>query len=242
MPKIKVLPHEDLCPEGIEFDAEEGKSVCENLLNHSVDIEHACELSCACTTCHVIFVEGFNSLNESSDDEEDLLDKAWGLEQRSRLSCQTIVSNSDLTIQIPKYTINMVSENHPKPKNDLNREISSMDFDISNSAAKHLNSMVASKNSSGVRISLKDSGCSGFAYQIDLVEEIEENDFNGLINGVNLFIHDKSFIFLKGTKLDFVKKNLNQELVFLNPNVSAECGCGESFNFNDDLVKELSNN
>ena len=72
MPKIKVLPHEELCPEGIEFEAEEGKSVCENLLNHSVDIEHACELSCACTTCHVIFVEGFNSLNESSDDEEDL--------------------------------------------------------------------------------------------------------------------------------------------------------------------------
>ena len=172
MPKIKVLPHEDLCPEGIEFEAEQGKSVCENLLNHSVDIEHACELSCACTTCHVIFKEGFNSLNESSDDEEDLLDKAWGLEQRSRLSCQTIVSNSDLTIEIPKYTINMVSENHPKPKNVLNREISSMDFDISNSAAKHLNSMVASKKSSGVRISLKDSGCSGFAYQIDLVEKI----------------------------------------------------------------------
>jgi len=240
MPKIKVLPHEELCPEGIEFEAEEGKSVCENLLNHSVDIEHACELSCACTTCHVIFVEGFNSLNESSDDEEDLLDKAWGLEQRSRLSCQTIVSNSDLTIEIPKYTINMVSENHPKPKNELSREISSADFNISNSAAKHLNSMVASENSSGVRISLKDSGCSGFAYQIDLVEKIEENDFNGLINGVNLFIQDKSFVFLKGTKIDFVKKDLNEELVFLNPNVSAECGCGESFNFDSSLVTDLS--
>jgi len=240
MPKIKVLPHEELCPEGIEFEAEEGKSVCENLLNHSVDIEHACELSCACTTCHVVFVEGFDSLNESSDDEEDLLDKAWGLEQRSRLSCQTIVSDSDLTIEIPKYTINMVSENHPKPKNVLSREISSADFDISNSAAKHLNSMVASKNSSGIRISLKDSGCSGFAYQIDLVEKIEENDFNGLINGVNLFIQDKSFVFLKGTKIDFVKKNLNEELVFLNPNVSAECGCGESFNFDSSLVKDLS--
>ncbi len=240
MPKIKVLPHEDLCPEGIEFEAEEGKSVCENLLNHSVDIEHACELSCACTTCHVIFVEGFDSLNESSDDEEDLLDKAWGLEQRSRLSCQTIVSDSDLTVEIPKYTINMVSENHPKPKNESNRVISPVDFDITNSAAKHLNSMVASKKSSGIRISLKDSGCSGFAYQIDLVERVEENDFNGLINGVNLFIQDKSFIFLKGTKIDFVKKNLNEELVFLNPNVSAECGCGESFNFDSTLVKDLS--
>tara|TARA_B100001113_G_scaffold350068_1_gene346538 strand:+ start:1886 stop:2614 length:729 start_codon:yes stop_codon:yes gene_type:complete len=242
MPKIRVLPHKDLCPEGIEFEAEKGKSVCENLLNHSIDIEHACELSCACTTCHVIFIEGFESLNESSDDEEDLLDKAWGLEQKSRLSCQTIVSNSDLTIEIPKYTINMVSEIHPKPKDVAKRDISSKDFDISNSAAKHLNSMVISKNSSGIRISLKDSGCSGFAYQIDLVEEIEENDFKGCINGVNLFIQDKSFIFLKGTKLDFVKKNLNEELVFLNPNVSAECGCGESFNFDENLIKDLSSN
>ncbi len=78
MPKIKVLPHAEICPNGAEFEAESGISVCENLLNQDIDIEHACELSCACTTCHVIFTEGFNSLNESSDDEEDLLDKAWG--------------------------------------------------------------------------------------------------------------------------------------------------------------------
>ena len=107
MPKIKVKPHVDLCPDGAEFEAVSGMSVCENLLNQDIDIEHACELSCACTTCHVIFTEGFDSLNESTDDEEDLLDKAWGLESRSRLSCQTIVKDSDLEIEIPKYTINM---------------------------------------------------------------------------------------------------------------------------------------
>ena len=80
MPKIKVLPHAEICPQGAEFEAESGISVCENLLNQDIDLEHACELSCACTTCHVVFTEGFNSLNDSSDDEEDLLDKAWGLE------------------------------------------------------------------------------------------------------------------------------------------------------------------
>ena len=112
MPKIKVLPHEELCPEGAEFESVAGKSVCENLLDNSIDIEHACELSCACTTCHVIFREGFETLNESTDDEEDLLDKAWGLEPNSRLSCQTLVDDKDLTIEIPKYTINMVSERH----------------------------------------------------------------------------------------------------------------------------------
>ena len=242
MPKIKVLPHAEICPQGAEFEAESGISVCENLLNQDIDLEHACELSCACTTCHVIFTEGFNSLNDSSDDEEDLLDKAWGLEQNSRLSCQTIVEDTDLEIQIPKYTINMVSENHPKPSKELEKGISSKDFDISNTAASHLTEMINANNSLGIRISLKDSGCSGFAYQLDLIDDKDENDLSGKVNGVNLFIHDKSFIFLKGTKLDFVKKNLNQELVFLNPNVSAECGCGESFNFNDDLVRNLSNN
>ena len=120
MPKIKVLPHAEICPQGAEFEAESGISVCENLLNQDIDLEHACELSCACTTCHVVFTEGFNSLNDSSDDEEDLLDKAWGLEPRSRLSCQTIVEDTDLEIQIPKYTINMVSENHPKSTKNLN--------------------------------------------------------------------------------------------------------------------------
>ena len=242
MPKIKVLPHAEICPQGAEFEAESGISVCENLLNQDIDLEHACELSCACTTCHVIFIEGFNSLNDSSDDEEDLLDKAWGLEPKSRLSCQTIVEDTDLEIQIPKYTINMVSENHPKPSKDSKKGISSKDFDISDTAASHLTEMINANNSLGIRISLKDSGCSGFAYQLDLIDDEDENDLTGEVNGVNLFIHEKSFVFLKGTKLDFVKKNLNQELVFLNPNVSAECGCGESFNFNDELVKELSNN
>jgi len=242
MPKIKVLPHAEICPQGAEFEAESGISVCENLLNQDIDLEHACELSCACTTCHVIFTEGFNSLNNSSDDEEDLLDKAWGLESRSRLSCQTIVEDADLEIQIPKYTINMVSENHPKPSKDSTKGISSKDFDISNTAASHLTKMIKANNSLGIRISLKDSGCSGFAYQLDLIDDKDENDLAGHVKGVNLFIHDKSFIFLKGTKLDFVKKNLNQELVFLNPNVSAECGCGESFNFDTELVKDLSNN
>jgi 2Fe-2S ferredoxin len=242
MPKIKVLPHAEICPQGAEFEAESGISVCENLLNQDIDLEHACELSCACTTCHVIFTKGFSSLNDSSDDEEDLLDKAWGLEPKSRLSCQTLVEDTDLEIQIPRYTINMVSENHPKPSKDSNKGISSKDFDISNTAASHLTEMINANNSLGIRISLKDSGCSGFAYQLDLIDEKDKNDLAGLVNGVNLFIHDKSFVFLKGTKLDFVKKNLNQELVFLNPNVSAECGCGESFNFDNELVKELSNN
>ena len=112
MPKIIVLPHEEICPEGIVIEAQPGISLCDALLANEVEIEHACEKSCACTTCHVHIREGFDSLEESSELEDDYLDKAWGLDMESRLSCQTIVGNEPLVIEIPKYTINMVSETH----------------------------------------------------------------------------------------------------------------------------------
>lgn len=112
MPKITVLPHAQLCPEGAVIDVEEGKSLCEALIENQVEIEHACEMSCACTTCHVVVRKGFSSLNESTENEEDLLDAAWGLEATSRLSCQVQLGEEDITIEIPKYTINHARENH----------------------------------------------------------------------------------------------------------------------------------
>ncbi len=110
MTQIIVLPHEELCPQGAVFEAEPGTSICDALLEHGIEIEHACEKSCACTTCHVILRKGFDSLNPAEEAEEDLLDKAWGLEPTSRLSCQALVDNEDLIVEIPKYTINMVKE------------------------------------------------------------------------------------------------------------------------------------
>ncbi|MBI2311070.1 MAG: ISC system 2Fe-2S type ferredoxin [Betaproteobacteria bacterium] len=110
MPQIIVLPHEELCPEGALFEAESGASICDNLLANGIQIDHACEKSCACTTCHVVIREGFDTLDPSDEKEDDLLDKAWGLEPTSRLSCQAVVKDRDLVIEIPKYTINMVKE------------------------------------------------------------------------------------------------------------------------------------
>jgi 2Fe-2S ferredoxin len=112
MTQIIFLPHEELCPEGAVIEAEPGTTICDAALANYIEIEHACEKSCACTTCHVIVREGFDSLNESSEDEDDMLDKAWGLEQESRLSCQAIVGDEDLVVEIPKYTINLAKENH----------------------------------------------------------------------------------------------------------------------------------
>jgi ferredoxin, 2Fe-2S len=112
MPQIIFLPHEEICPEGAVIEAEAGMTICDAALANNIDIEHACEKSCACTTCHVIIREGFSSMAESTELEDDLLDKAWGLEPDSRLSCQAQVGTVDLVVEIPKYTINMVSENH----------------------------------------------------------------------------------------------------------------------------------
>jgi len=106
MTRLIFLPHEEICPNGAVIEAEPGTTVCDAALANGIDIEHACEKSCACTTCHVYIREGFDTL------EDDLLDKAWGLEPDSRLSCQAVVGDTELVIEIPKYTINMVSENH----------------------------------------------------------------------------------------------------------------------------------
>jgi len=111
MPSIEVLPHAELCPEGKTFEARSGVSLLDNLLDQGIEVEHACEKSCACTTCHVIVRKGYDSLPDASEDEEDLLDRAWGLTPVSRLSCQAIVEDTDLTVEIPKYTINYAKEN-----------------------------------------------------------------------------------------------------------------------------------
>ena len=112
MINIKILPHPEYCPEGKVIKAERGTSICEALIENNINIEHACEMSCACTTCHVVVREGLKSLNELEEKEEDLLDMAWGLEPNSRLSCQAIVAGEDLVIEIPKYTINHAKELH----------------------------------------------------------------------------------------------------------------------------------
>jgi 2Fe-2S ferredoxin len=112
MPTIKILPHPEYCPQGIEVNAPPGTSICEALLDNKISIEHACDMVCACTTCHVIVREGIDSLNELEENEEDMLDRAWGLEPNSRLSCQTILAQQDVTIEIPRYSINHAKENH----------------------------------------------------------------------------------------------------------------------------------
>ena len=112
MPQVIFLPHAEHCPDGMVVEAETGKSILEVAHDNHIEIESACGGVCACTTCHCIIREGFDSLEEADELEEDFLDRAWGLEPQSRLSCQAILAQQDVTIEIPKYTINHARENH----------------------------------------------------------------------------------------------------------------------------------
>jgi 2Fe-2S ferredoxin len=111
MSTINVLPHPDYAPDGAVFEVAPGTTICDALLDNGVEIEHACGKVGACTTCHVIVVEGYESLNEVDENEEDMLDRAWGLQPASRLSCQAIIDEADLTVEMPRYTINLAKEN-----------------------------------------------------------------------------------------------------------------------------------
>jgi iron-sulfur cluster assembly protein len=137
----------------------------------------------------------------------------------------------------------MVSELHPNKHNldaEEKKSLSKDDFSVSSSAVSHLVEMMKSNpGSNGIRISLKDSGCSGYAYNLDYVKDEDPNDYHGNFSGVDVYIKDTSLIFLKGTELDYIQEGVNHNLVFKNPNVENECGCGESFTFSNKPFAEL---
>lgn len=108
MPKVLFLSHKIILPQSIECHAKTGETILDVALRNNIKIEHACEKSCACSTCHCIIKKGFLSLSGWSEKEDDILDKAWGLESESRLSCQAIIGNSDIEVQIPLYSVNHI--------------------------------------------------------------------------------------------------------------------------------------
>jgi len=110
MPHITIKPHPSLCPEGGSFEARSGAFLCDALLKNGIALEHACEKSCACSTCHVIVHQGFDSLDPASDDEEDQIDRAWGVAPHSRLACQVVLRQTDLVVELPLYTVNLARE------------------------------------------------------------------------------------------------------------------------------------
>ena len=106
-----------------------------------------------------------------------------------------------------------------------------MGIKLTNSATKHIqNSLKVRGYGEGIRMGVKTTGCSGLAYTLEYVDEIQKGDTVFNESGVRVVIDAKSLIYLDGTELDFVKEGLNEGFKFTNPNSKGECGCGESFN------------
>ena len=98
---VRVLPHPDLCPDGLVFEGRTGQKLVDALLKQGIAIEHACEKVCACATCHVHIREGWDAIKPAD---------AWGLDARSRLSCCVKLSGTPLVVELPRYTKNHARE------------------------------------------------------------------------------------------------------------------------------------
>lgn len=101
---------------------------------------------------------------------------------------------------------------------------------ITENAAKYINNYLTKRGKGlGVRLGVKTSGCSGMAYTLEFVDEIQPEDQVFEQNGVKVFIDPKSMVYLDGTQVDFAKEGLQEGFKFENPNAKESCGCGESF-------------
>ena len=106
-----------------------------------------------------------------------------------------------------------------------------MAITLTNSAAERVRTFLANRGKGlGLRLGIKTSGCSGLAYVLEFVDELNEDDNVFEQDGVKVIVDTKSLVYLDGTQLDFVKEGLNEGFKFINPNVKDPCGCGESFN------------
>ncbi|MFT5887714.1 MAG: iron-sulfur cluster assembly protein [Zhongshania sp.] len=105
-----------------------------------------------------------------------------------------------------------------------------MPVSVTSAAAGHIKKQMTGRGRGlGIRVAVRTSGCSGMAYVLEFVDEPQVEDQVFERDGAAVYIDPKSMVYLEGTELDFVKEGLNEGLKFNNPNVSAECGCGESF-------------
>lgn len=101
---------------------------------------------------------------------------------------------------------------------------------ITENAAKHINSYLTKRGKGlGVRLGVKTSGCSGMAYNLEFVDEVNEDDLIFEEHGARVYIDSKSLVYLDGTQVDYTKEGLQEGFKFENPNVKDSCGCGESF-------------
>lgn len=105
-----------------------------------------------------------------------------------------------------------------------------MAITLTENAAKRVEKFLANRGKGiGLRLGVKTTGCSGMAYTLEFVDEMQPDDISFISHGVKVIVDPKSLVYIDGTELDFAKEGLNEGFKFNNPNVTGECGCGESF-------------
>ena len=105
-----------------------------------------------------------------------------------------------------------------------------MAISLTPAAAKRVETFLENRGKGiGLRLGVKTTGCSGMAYTLEFVDELQDEDLTFESNGVTVIVDPKSLVYIDGTELDFAKEGLNEGFQFNNPNVADECGCGESF-------------
>lgn len=101
---------------------------------------------------------------------------------------------------------------------------------VTEAAQEHFRKQLSDKNNGAIRLSVKESGCTGYKYVIDIVDTKQTDDIAlTLDNGIKLFVTSEAMGMMRGTQIDYTREGLNRTLKFINPNVADECGCGESF-------------
>lgn len=106
-----------------------------------------------------------------------------------------------------------------------------MAITVTERAAKHVSNFLSKRGKGiGLRLGVRTTGCSGMAYKLEFVDEVQADDLRFDSHGVAIFVDPKSLSYLDGTELDFAREGLNEGFKFNNPNVKNMCGCGESFN------------
>jgi iron-sulfur cluster assembly protein len=106
---------------------------------------------------------------------------------------------------------------------------------LTKSAAQHINKMLNElPNAQGMRVTLKQAGCTGFKYIVEATDTINETDHIFESEGIRIIIDKKNIVFIDDTEIDYIQQGLNAKLVFNNPHVDEACGCGESFTFKNE--------
>ena len=101
---------------------------------------------------------------------------------------------------------------------------------MTSTAVNHVRKQLAKKpGAKGIRLAIKKSGCSGFKYETQWVEEVLEGDQVFTVDGVDIYVERKHLPVVNGIEIDFITEGVNSMFYFRNPNATAECGCGESF-------------